>query len=131
MVKLCNRLMAMILLLAAAVSTLLGSQVESIEGSSPASFTWVSHGRVEGHLALHYSPEAAFSPDSATLAVVGESKLVLMGLRGATVVKPLRPHLPGLTDLDIQSANYLSSTRILLFATGVIAAVTFTLRVVI
>ena len=120
MVKLCSPLMVMILAMGPAVSSLLGAQIESVEGSSPVSFTWVSHGRIEGHLALHYSPLGAFSPDSATLAVTGESKLVLLGLRDAAVVKPLRPHLQGLTDLDIQSANYLSPTRILLLATGLI-----------
>jgi WD40 repeat protein len=53
---------------------------------------------------------------------VNEDKVVLVGLHDATRMKPLRPRIQGLTDLAIQSANYLSPTRILLFATGVIAA---------
>ncbi len=122
MMKLCSPLMVIILAMGPAVFSSLGAQIESVEGSSAASVTWVGHGRVEGHLALKYSPAGAFSPDSATLAVAGEDKVVLLGLHDATVAKPLRPHIQGLADLDIQSANYLSPTRILLFATGVIAA---------
>ena len=120
MVKLCSPILITILALAPAASSLLGAQIESVEGAGPASVTWISHGRVEGHLALHDSPAGAFSPDSTMLSVAGESKLVLLGLREATVLKPLQPHLQGLTDLDIQSANYLSPTRILLLATGII-----------
>jgi hypothetical protein len=122
MVKLCSALMVMVLAMGPAVSSPRGAQVESVEGSSAASVTWVGHGRVEGHLALNYSPAGAFSPDSATLAVASEDKVVLLGLRDTTVAKPLRPHIQGLVNLDIQSANYISPTRVLLLGTGVIAA---------
>src|ERR1039457_4361864 len=100
MAKLCNPLLVMVLMMGPGATTFLCSQVESVEGTSPTSYTWVSHGRVEGHLALRYSPQGAFSPDSSTLAVAGESKLVLVGLRDSGTMKTLRPHLPGLVDLD-------------------------------
>ena len=122
MVKLCSPLLAIILALGPQVSFPPGAQIESVEGAPAAGVTWVAHGRVEGHLALKYSPAGAFSLDSATLAVVNDDQLFLMGLHDAQVEKPLRPHIQGLADLDIQSANYLSPTRILLLATGVIAA---------
>jgi WD40 repeat protein len=93
------------------------SQVESVEGPA-ASAAWVSHGRVEGHLALAYSPAGAFSPDSQILAVVNEEKTVLMDLRGAGVRRVLRPRVEDVTDLQIHSANFLSSNILLMFATG-------------
>jgi WD40 repeat protein len=114
--------MVMILALGPPASSWSRAQVETVESSSSPNYAWVSHGRVEGHLALKFSSAGAFSQDSTTLAVASEDKVVLLGLRDATVVKPLRPHLQGLSDLDIQSANYLSPTRVLLFATGIIGA---------
>jgi WD40 repeat protein len=96
--------------------------VESVENSARPSFTWTSHGRIEGHLAVSHSPAGAFSADSSTLALVSDDKVLLMGLRGAAVLRPLRPHIEGLQNLQIQSANFLSPTRILLFATGLISA---------
>jgi WD40 repeat protein len=102
------------------VVPLLRGQVESVESPGAPHYVWVSHGRVEGHLALQYSPAGAFSPDSSTLAVVNEDKVVLMDLRGAGVRKVLRPHIPDITDLQIQSGNFLSSNIIFLLATGLV-----------
>jgi WD40 repeat protein len=96
-------------------------QVESVE-ATPSRFVWVSHGRLEGHLALEYSPAGAFSPDSTTLAVVSEDKVVLMKLSDASVEKVLKPRLPGLSELEIQSANFLEPDRLFLLATGLYPA---------
>lgn len=103
-----------ILLLASAPAR---SQVESVEGPAPSA-AWVSHGRVEGHLALAYSPAGAFSPDSQILAVVNEEKTVLMDLRGAGVKRVLRPRVEDVTNLQIHSASFLSSNILLMLATG-------------
>jgi WD40 repeat protein len=110
-------LLATAILLAAGAAA--WGQVESVEGPASAP-SWVSHGRVEGHLAISYSPAGAFSPDSSILAVVNEEKVFLMDLRGTGVRKVLKPRLEGLTDLQIQSANYLSSNILFLLATGII-----------
>lgn len=95
----------------------LSAQVESVEAPRPPP-VWVSHGRVEGHLALRYSPAGAFSPDSSALAVVNEDKVVLMDLAGASVRKILRPRLENLADLEIQSANFLAPGRLFLLGTA-------------
>jgi len=95
------------------------AQVESVPGS-PLRPLWVSHGRVEGHLALGYSPAGAFSPDSSTLAVVSEDKVVLMNLSDASVRKVLRPRIENVTDLQIQSANFISPTRLFLLTSGLV-----------
>jgi hypothetical protein len=93
------------------------AQIESIE-SAPPRYTWISHGRVEGHLALAYSPAAAFSPDNTALAVVIEDKVVLMDLSAAGVRKALRPRVEGVTDLTLQSANYVAPNRLFLLGSG-------------
>lgn len=95
----------------------LRGQIESVP-SSPSHWTWVNHGRAEGHLALRYSPAGAFSPDSKNLAVVGEDKVVLMDLPMGSVRAVLRPRVPDVTDLEIQSANFLDATHLFLLATG-------------
>ncbi len=92
-------------------------QVESVEPSAQR-YLWVSSGRAEGHLALSYSPDGAFSPDSSTLAVVNEDKIALMNLADASVRKVLQAHLENVTDLQIQSANFISPTRLILFGKG-------------
>jgi len=79
---------------------------------------WISHGRVEGHLSLNYSPAAAFSPDSATLAVVVEEKIALLNLAAAEIRKVLRPRVEGISELQFQSANYVASNRLLLLGSG-------------
>jgi WD40 repeat protein len=103
------------------------AQVESVAGPAPQPL-WTSHGRVEGHLALHDSPDGAFSPDSQTLAVVSDEKIVLMDLAAADVRKVLKLHIEipangkpePIRDLRIQSANYISPTRLFILANGLI-----------
>jgi WD40 repeat protein len=102
-------------------SALLRAQVESVESSAPAHSVWVSSGRVEGHLALHYSPAGAFSPDSAILAIASEEKIVLLGVRDGNIQKILKIHIPDITDLNIHSANFLAMNQLLLFGNGVIS----------
>ena len=97
------------------------AQVESVESAEPTHYLWVSHGRIEGHLALSYSPAGAFSPDGSILAVVSEEKIVLMGVREGSIQKVLKPHIPDLTDLNIQSANFLAMNQLFLLVTGVIS----------
>jgi WD40 repeat protein len=97
------------------------AQVESVESTEPTHYLWLSHGRIEGHLALHYSPGGAFSPDSSTLAVVSEEKIVLMGVREANIQKVLKPRIPDITELNIHSANFLAMNQLLLLGNGVIS----------
>jgi len=99
----------------------LWAQVETVQ-APPSSPVWVSHGRVEGHLALKYSSDGAFSPDSSLLAVVNEDKVVLMDLRAGAIHKELKPRLPEIGDLAIHSVNFLSPHQILLLANGAIHA---------
>ena len=114
-------ILLLVLCLCVSVAHLLFAQIESVEGPPPH-YTWVSHGRVEGHLALAYSPAAAFSPDSTALAVVTEDKVVLMNLREGGVQKTLRPHVEGVADLTIQSANYVAPSRLFLLGSGLFRA---------
>jgi WD40 repeat protein len=100
-----------------AASALLRAQIETV-GGTPRNPTWLSHGRVEGHLALRYSPAGAFSTDGSTLAVAAEDKVVLMDLRDAGIRKVLKPRVGDITDLEIQSANFLDATHLFLLATG-------------
>jgi len=97
---------------------ILCAQVETV-ASPPTSAQWVSHGRVEGHLALKYSSDGAFSPDASLLAVVNEEKVMLMNLRTNTVQKVMKPHFPDIEDLEIHSANFLSPDPLFLLANGV------------
>lgn len=111
-------------LLAAAMlilpSSLPGQQIESVE-TPPPQPTWTSHGRIEGHLALNYSPSGAFSPDSSALAVVTSEKVALIDLAAdGGVRKVLRPHIQDITDLQIQSANFLDPNHLLLLGTGLV-----------
>ena len=99
----------------------LRAQIETVESGQSPQFTWVSSGRVEGHLALRYSPAGAFSPDSSTLAVVNEEKIVLLGASDGSIRKILKIHLPGLTDLNIQSANFLPAKQLFLLFTGIVS----------
>jgi WD40 repeat protein len=93
------------------------AQVETVE-SPPAAPLWVSHGRVEGHLALKYSSDDAFSPDSSTLAVVAGDKVLLVNLHSAESQKVLKPRLPEIEDLEIHSANFLAPHQLFLLANG-------------
>ncbi len=83
---------------------------------------FVSRGRVEGHLALNYSPAGAFSPDSRSLAVISGQKIALVGLPQGGVEKVLKPHLTDLVDLNMDSANFISPTRLEILGRGVVHA---------
>ena len=95
------------------------AQLETIGNAQPASIAWISHGQVEGHLALQYSPAGAFSPDNSSLAVVVETKVMLMDLRGGAP-RALRPRVEGISDLVIHSASFLAPGRLLILGNGVI-----------
>jgi WD40 repeat protein len=56
------------------------------------------------------------------LAVVNEEKIVLMGTRDSNIQKVVKVHLPDLTDLNIQSANFLAMNQLFLLGNGVISA---------
>ena len=99
-------------------AAILCAQVETVE-SPPTAALWVSHGRMEGHLALKYSSDGAFSPDASLLAVVADEKVMLMNLRTDAVQKVLKPHVPDIEDLEIHSANFLSPHQLFLLANGV------------
>ncbi len=107
------------LCLCASVALPLQAQIETVEGGLQETVTWINHGQVEGHLALAYSPAGAFSPDSASLAVAVENRVVIEDLRGGSP-KPLKPRVVGVTDLVIHSASYLAPHQILLLANGII-----------
>ena len=94
------------------------AQVETVP-SPPSAPHWLSQGRVEGHLALKYSSDGAFSPDSSVLAVSSDEKVMLMDLRGGGVRKVLKPHFPNIEDLEVHSANFLSPGHLLVLANGV------------
>jgi WD40 repeat protein len=70
---------------------------------------------------LRYSPAGAFSPDSSTLAVASEEKVVLIRARDGDIQKVLKVHIPDMTDLNIQSANFLAMNQLLLLGNGVIS----------
>lgn len=99
--------------------TSLQGQIETVETPRSRGI-WVSHGRVEGHLALRYSPAGGFSPDSSTLAIMNGEKVVLMDLRGASVRTVVRPRVEDITDLEIQGANFLDPDHLFMLATGLI-----------
>ena len=105
---------ALLLLLPA---VLLCAQVETVE-SPPTAAVWVSQSHLEGHLALKFSSDGAFSPDASLLAVVADDKVTIMDLRTGTVQKVLKPHVPDVQDLEIHSANFTSPHQIFLLANG-------------
>lgn len=89
-------------------------------GSTPPPIVvWQHATRMDGHLALTYSPDGAFSPDGSALAVVEKKQIVLIRLADARVEKELHPMIPGVRNLDVQSANYVSPTRLFLLGDGV------------
>ena len=98
--------------------TPLHAQVDTVEGP-PAAVVWVSDGHAEGHLALRYSSDGAFSPDSSLLAVASEDKVVIMNLNSGAGPKVLKPHFPDLHDLEIHSASFTSSHDIFMLANGI------------
>ena len=99
----------------------LWGQVETIEGGQPAQFTWVSGGVWRGTWRCTILPQELFSPDSSTLAVVSEEKIVLLGVKDGSIRKVLKIHVPSLADLNIQSANFLAMNQLFLLFTGVVS----------
>jgi WD40 repeat protein len=95
--------------------------VESVAGPALTHYLWVSQGRLEGHLALHYSSAGAFSPDSSLLAVASEAKVVLVRTGEGGIQKILKPRIPGITDLNIQSANFLTMNQLFMLGNGLIS----------
>jgi hypothetical protein len=93
-------------------------QTESVPGAEPA-YIWQSRARIQGHLALTYSPDGAFAPDSSTVAIAGKSRVVLVDLADGQIRKVLQPDIPGVTNLDIQSASFVSPASLFILATGV------------
>lgn len=93
------------------------AQTETVAGLPPAYF-WQNEARLQGHLATAYSPDGAFSPDSSTLAVVEQHRVVLLGLAGARIRTALSPQIAGISNLQIQSANFISPDTLFLLATG-------------
>jgi WD40 repeat protein len=53
--------------------------------------------------------------------VASEEKVVLIGTRDGNIRKVLKVHIPNITDLNIQSANFLAMNQLLLLGNGVIA----------
>jgi WD40 repeat protein len=96
------------------------AQVETVESTAPTHYLWLNQGRFEGHLALHYSPAGAFSPDSSILAVVSEEKVVLVRVHEANIQKVLKIRIPDITDLNIHSANFMAMNQLFLLGNGVI-----------
>ena len=94
------------------------AQIETVQAPAGAP-VWVSAGHIEGHLAIRYSSDGAFSADSSLLAVASEDKVVLMNLRSNAVQKVLKPRVPEVQDFEIHSANFLSPQKLFLLANGV------------
>ncbi len=97
------------------------AQVETVE-APPQPVVWTNHGSAEGHLALGYSPAGAFSPDSSRLAVASGSEVLLMDLKGEGTPAVLHPLVKGVTNLNIESANFLAPGNLLLFGRGEFAS---------
>lgn len=97
------------------------AQLESVPGSPPQ-FNWEHRAHVGGHLALTYSPDGAFSPDGAMLAVAEPDRVALVSLADGHVENVVRPRFPGVSNLVIQSANFVEAGRLFILASGVIAA---------
>ncbi len=106
-----------LLLLFFAITPAFG-QIESIPAAGPPQYRWTGSGRFEGHLPLHHSPEGAFSPDGSELAIVSGEKVALFNLRNSSIEKVLHCHLEDVTDLDLQSADFISPTRLFLLGSG-------------
>jgi WD domain, G-beta repeat len=104
-----------------AIPSIAHAQVESVAPDAQQ-FVWVSHGRVEGHLALASSPAGAFSIDSSSLAVVNGEKVVMMNLSQRSVEKVLEPRIPGLKSETLDSANFVAPDVVFLLGTGVIVS---------
>lgn len=73
---------------------------------------------MEGHLALNYSPDGAFSPDGAALAVVEEKRVIVVNLSTGRPQQILRPAIAGIASLNLESANYVAPNRLFMLAHG-------------
>ena len=102
-------------------AALLPAQADTVNAPPPPA-VWVSHGHVEGHLALTFSSDGAFSPDSSLLAVASDDKVLIMSLRNDAAPKVMKPHFPDLHDLEIHSASFTSPHDIFMLANGVFHA---------
>ena len=109
---------AALLAIVAILPSTLFAQADTVNAPSPPP-VWVSHGHAEGHLALQYSSDGAFSPDSSLLAVAAEDKVLLLSLRNDAAPKVLKPRLADIHDLDIHSASFTSTNDVLMLANGV------------
>jgi hypothetical protein len=108
-------------LVLAGFSAGLGSNGQSgAAGRAHPNYVWQHEIRIDGHLALTYSPDGAFSPDGSTLAIMEQRRVILLNLRDRRVEKALQPTIRGLEDLELQSANYVSPTRLFILANGVV-----------
>ncbi len=94
------------------------TQVDTTTGPVAAP-TWVGQGKVEGHLALAYSSDGAFSPDSSHLAVTSGEEVLIMPLNGDSTPKAVKPRIPEVHDLEIHSANFVSPHDVFLLANGI------------
>ncbi|HTV54702.1 MAG TPA: WD40 repeat domain-containing protein [Terriglobia bacterium] len=95
------------------------AQTETVPGP-PVTYFWQNVARIQGHLALTFSPDGAFSPDSSTLAVVEKYRVVLVDLADGRVRNVLKPRINGVNDLEIQSANFISPATLFVLATGAV-----------
>jgi WD40 repeat protein len=96
-------------------------QVETAP-SAPPQYVWENFFHSEGHLALRYSPLGAFSPDSSILAVVNKNKIALNNLTTREIYKVLRVRLENISQIDIQSANFLPNGNLFILANGLFRA---------
>ena len=103
------------------LSTPTFAQADTVNAPPPPA-VWVSHGHVEGHLALTFSSDGAFSPDSSLLAVASDDKVLIMNLRTDAAPKIVKPRFPELHDLDIHSASFTSPHDVFMLANGIFHA---------
>ncbi len=78
--------------------------------------------RIEGHLARSYSPDGAFAPSGSTMAVAESGGMVIANIAEGSVEKVVRPRLENIASLSIQSANFVSPTRLFVLASALIKA---------
>ena len=95
------------------------NQMETV-ASPPAPPVWASTGRVEGHLALKFSSDGAFS--GSLLAVVAENEILLVNLENGSINKVIKPRLAGASELEIHSASFLAPKQLFALANGLLRA---------
>jgi WD40 repeat protein len=102
-----------------AIAVPVRAQTEMVP-APPLTYFWQNSARIQGHLTSTYSPDGAFSPDSSTLAVVEKYRIALIDVADGRILKILHPEIKGLSNLDIQSASFLSPTTLFLLGTGLV-----------